>query len=415
MKFGKSLMRVVETSDPEWGPYWINYKFLKRKINEIVEDKGGVRVADQMQVRSPEELSKSNREVEFFRLLRSELKKSSDFFASAEAIYRIRKERIWEAFKMLEDPEVIQDKNTWTRLLMACVKFYKDVLLIENFAIMNYCGFSKILKKHDKMTGFKTREAFMRNVMNHQNFTHYPYIMELIKEAEVLFENIQKMENVMPLQDEERLFIAAMRDLNHQASRMQAEEKTPTSELDTPESAEATLGEQQRQLSADSESELNNSSSHESNSDTDMDNDSVSQASEPCAVPPSSSTRRGSTPDSHPNSQSNNHSNSLTAAMTKSVHHLLSSSPRPCESSTHHDAATARALASDALEDALTVATTSALGAARKLIQACPPGPHTHACTSSSNSNNNPAPEVQSASEAEAKQHKRSAGEAGLA
>lgn len=34
----------------------------------------------------------------------------------------------------------------------------------------------------------------MRNVMNHQNFTHYPYIMELIKEAEVLFENIQKME-----------------------------------------------------------------------------------------------------------------------------------------------------------------------------------------------------------------------------
>jgi len=34
----------------------------------------------------------------------------------------------------------------------------------------------------------------MRNVMNHQNFTHYPYVMELIKEAEVLFENIQKME-----------------------------------------------------------------------------------------------------------------------------------------------------------------------------------------------------------------------------
>jgi len=34
----------------------------------------------------------------------------------------------------------------------------------------------------------------MRNVMNHQNFTHYPYIMELIKEAEVLFGNIQKME-----------------------------------------------------------------------------------------------------------------------------------------------------------------------------------------------------------------------------
>jgi hypothetical protein len=28
------------------------------------------------------------------------------------------------------------------------------VLLLENFAIMNYCGFSKILKKHDKLTGW---------------------------------------------------------------------------------------------------------------------------------------------------------------------------------------------------------------------------------------------------------------------
>ena len=54
---------------------------------------------------------------------------------------------------MLENEEVVQEKNTWTRLLMACVKFYKDVLLIENYAIMNYCGFSKILKKHDKLTG----------------------------------------------------------------------------------------------------------------------------------------------------------------------------------------------------------------------------------------------------------------------
>ena len=55
---------------------------------------------------------------------------------------------------MLKDEGIIHDKNAWTRLLMGCVKFYKDVLLIENFAIMNYCGFSKILKKHDKLTGY---------------------------------------------------------------------------------------------------------------------------------------------------------------------------------------------------------------------------------------------------------------------
>jgi len=222
----------------------------------------------------------------------------------------------------------------------------------------------------------------------------------------------------MPLQDEERLFIAAMRDLNHQASRMQAEEKTPTSELDTPETSEPTLGQQQRQMSADSESELNNSSSHESNSDTDMDNDSVSQASEPCAAPSSSSVRRGSTPESHSNTHSNSHANSLSAAMTKSVAQLLSTSPRPCEGSTHIDAAPGNALVNESLEDALTVATTSALGAARRLNLACPPGPHTHACSSnstSSGSNNNPSQGEQSAGGTEAKkQHKRSAGDAGL-
>jgi len=30
---------------------------------------------------------------------------------------------------------------------------YQDLLLLENYAVMNYCGFSKIVKKHDKLTG----------------------------------------------------------------------------------------------------------------------------------------------------------------------------------------------------------------------------------------------------------------------
>lgn len=34
----------------------------------------------------------------------------------------------------------------------------------------------------------------MRNVMNQENFTHYPYVMQLIKDSEKLFEDIQKLE-----------------------------------------------------------------------------------------------------------------------------------------------------------------------------------------------------------------------------
>jgi hypothetical protein len=34
----------------------------------------------------------------------------------------------------------------------------------------------------------------MRNVMSQENFTHYPHLMDLIKESEKLFEDIQRLE-----------------------------------------------------------------------------------------------------------------------------------------------------------------------------------------------------------------------------
>jgi hypothetical protein len=40
--------------------------------------------------------------------------------------------------------------------------------MLENYAVLNYCGLSKILKKHDKCTGFVTREKFMINMVVRQ-------------------------------------------------------------------------------------------------------------------------------------------------------------------------------------------------------------------------------------------------------
>eukprot|EP00542_Grammatophora_oceanica_P003486 CAMPEP_0194063804 /NCGR_PEP_ID=MMETSP0009_2-20130614/81304_1 /TAXON_ID=210454 /ORGANISM="Grammatophora oceanica, Strain CCMP 410" /LENGTH=34 /DNA_ID= /DNA_START= /DNA_END= /DNA_ORIENTATION= len=34
MKFCKNLQQVVDISDPEWAPYWTNYKMLKKLIKE---------------------------------------------------------------------------------------------------------------------------------------------------------------------------------------------------------------------------------------------------------------------------------------------------------------------------------------------------------------------------------------------
>ena len=238
MKFGRNLKKIVALSDPEWGPFWMNYNHLKRKIKrEIAAHQGGsssssssggndeVEVVDGV---NPQDvigrLLKSSAEVEFFRLLREELKKTDDFYKSAEEIFKIRLQRVRAAFEMLKSNPAGSDKNTWTRLLTACVKLYRDVLMLENYCIMNYCGFSKILKKHDKATGFRTRDPFMFNVMGAQSFTEYLSIQELLLVSEKLFTEIQQMEHCMPLQEEERLFIEAIRELNRQASKVQRNE-----------------------------------------------------------------------------------------------------------------------------------------------------------------------------------------------
>lgn len=147
------LLIFVMTNLPSYyRQYWINYKFLKKKINEIV-DRSDEKIQSAVST-EPMEIAKNPAEQEFFRQVHKELRKTSDFFKHCQQEYAIRWARIWDSYVMLQEVNVIHEKNTWTRLLAACVRFYKDVLLLENFAIMNYCGFSKILKKHDKLTGY---------------------------------------------------------------------------------------------------------------------------------------------------------------------------------------------------------------------------------------------------------------------
>eukprot|EP00632_Arachnochrysis_sp_CCMP2950_P010767 CAMPEP_0185690650 /NCGR_PEP_ID=MMETSP1164-20130828/1265_1 /TAXON_ID=1104430 /ORGANISM="Chrysoreinhardia sp, Strain CCMP2950" /LENGTH=362 /DNA_ID=CAMNT_0028357243 /DNA_START=308 /DNA_END=1397 /DNA_ORIENTATION=- len=146
-----------------------------------------------------ENIARSKPEVAFFRALRAELHKSSRFFKAAEQILEIRRERIAEALRQLQ---VAAERAPGTKstllddagdkALAACVTYYRDLLLLENYAIINYCGFSKILKKHDKRTGYETRARFMRVCVAPQPFTHYPRLLEMIKEAEELYHALSK-------------------------------------------------------------------------------------------------------------------------------------------------------------------------------------------------------------------------------
>ncbi len=40
------------------------------------------------------------------------------------------------------------------KLITECSKLHMELIVTENFAVLNYCGFAKIVKKHDKYTGY---------------------------------------------------------------------------------------------------------------------------------------------------------------------------------------------------------------------------------------------------------------------
>mmetsp|Transcript_31363 Transcript_31363/g.100765 ORF Transcript_31363/g.100765 Transcript_31363/m.100765 type:complete len:299 (+) Transcript_31363:209-1105(+) len=158
------------------------------------KDYASIRDCSLLPVARPHFLQGQKPEVDFFRALRSELYKSSRFFKAAEHVLELRRGGIDEALHQLQLAQPATSKlvleTSSRRALYACVSYYRDLLLLENFAIINYCGFSKILKKHDKRTGQNTRTRFMRMCVAPQPFTHYPKLLEMIKEAEALYRSM---------------------------------------------------------------------------------------------------------------------------------------------------------------------------------------------------------------------------------
>lgn len=97
--------------------------------------------------RSPEEAG-------FFKLINKELQKITQFFISIEGQMFGRLTHVRDGMKLIDMDTVLgKDEASWRHLLAACIKLYKDLLRLENYAIVAWTSFAKILKKHDKWTG----------------------------------------------------------------------------------------------------------------------------------------------------------------------------------------------------------------------------------------------------------------------
>jgi len=175
-------------------------------------------------------ITKNPGEVAFFKLLHSEFKKALHFFDRATDEFTIREERVREGMNIMKQPNSIMVNEKWSLMAKSIYRLYRDLLLLETFAIMTYCSFSKILKKHDKVTGYSTRAAFMFNVVNKANFTNYPVVLEMIYRCESLYEEVSQyllQEGKSGLYEDERLFINMIHRLNEQVLSSDKDEIHP--------------------------------------------------------------------------------------------------------------------------------------------------------------------------------------------
>lgn len=162
-------------------------------------------------------LQKSPEEVAFFKFMHVELKKVSQFFDQAEQEASIRNIRILEGTQYVKQHEVSLVTDKWNTSARAIYHHYKDLLVLETYAIMSFCAFSKALKKHDKITGHNTRKPFMTRLVNKANFTTYPTLMDMITHCQSLQEKVSlEVENSNLAQDE-RLFLDMIEILNGEA------------------------------------------------------------------------------------------------------------------------------------------------------------------------------------------------------
>jgi SPX domain protein involved in polyphosphate accumulation len=161
-------------------------------------------------------MKRSPGEILFFKLLHFEFQKAVSFFDQVIVEFTIREERIVHSVGIVKQGNRCQ---LWATLTKCVYSLYSDLLLLESFCIMTYCSFSKILKKHDKVTGLDTRNAFMSNVVNNANFTNYTKLQEMITRCEDLYSSVsEKMiqEGRQDLDEDERLFIEMVHQMNRQ-------------------------------------------------------------------------------------------------------------------------------------------------------------------------------------------------------
>ena len=214
MKYGKLLARAKKLSNPAWIDQWMDYNKLKRVIHDIAVETGGPEARARAEPGStvmletklvtnsspekslhlqrsitPTRMKEIDAECVFF----SELKKNLD--AVAKFYEREEVSLVARTKKLKSEIDAAVSLANQTNTASACLShfveslkvLYVDLMMLENYAVMNYGGFAKILKKHDKNTPFSTQEKYLRKMVNPCSFAFYPLLKQSIVTVESSF------------------------------------------------------------------------------------------------------------------------------------------------------------------------------------------------------------------------------------
>ncbi|KAK8790916.1 hypothetical protein WA158_005547 [Blastocystis sp. Blastoise] len=189
MHFGKIIQRAMSTAPKEWEPYWMNYKQFKEILVDVVEE------IDRKEGEGDEDINITDidNDKHFFSELAKSLDKVDLFFNKTQSeLYNSVRDLAEKAEKLNTIPEEERDRQL-DILIGECIRINGQLVLLEVFAHVNYCGFSKITKKHDKLTKFTTQLKFMKNKVNNKRFSDLVILTQLIKTVAEIYKSLSIM------------------------------------------------------------------------------------------------------------------------------------------------------------------------------------------------------------------------------
>ncbi|XP_055689274.1 xenotropic and polytropic retrovirus receptor 1 [Lutzomyia longipalpis] len=202
MKFAEHLAAHIT---PEWRKQYINYEEMKTMLYEAVEQSPSAELV------VPDVLTRyfTKFDEQFFHYCDKELAKINTFYseklAEATRKYSSLKTELTEAQEIdtphkkssLHSKYLLRKQNVPARkiqeLKLAFSEFYLSLILLQNYQNLNFTGFRKILKKHDKLLSVDIGAKWKQDHVESAHFHTNKDIDRLIHETEtVVTQEIEK-------------------------------------------------------------------------------------------------------------------------------------------------------------------------------------------------------------------------------